>query len=443
MNKAKKIAWGLFRALVVLMVVFYAAAGALTLWFGRQVESKTRAIAARGEPISVADIAGGARGPGAAAFEAAMKQFTAVKVSDAEEEALATVASYTSEKPAPEDWAAARGAIEKLGPALDELSKAATTGEVSLGFGILSENSSSLETFRHIRRAVRTLSARALIRARDGDPSGAADDLVAALRVSRTASPRGAVIGALVRIACVNISCAGVRGCLQIGEFPDEQTRRLCSALDAAGLDELLPRAMLYERAVSHMSYQTMMRGDMDNQGKPLPAARRGLLWKLEMLPVRAMLYANESVSLDALALQSEQMRKPYREFRKSGKDGDIAGQLPWWAVLAKMTVPVFARAHAANDRCEATVEAVKTMLALERCRAANGSYPDTLADAQGFGCRFGDDPFSGKPFVYRRQGDGFLLYSIGDDLKDNGGKQAGKNTGQSGGTDVVWTMPK
>ncbi len=107
------------------------------------------------------------------------------------------------------------------------------------------------------------------------------------------------------------------------------------------------------------------------------------------------------------------------------------------------MTMPVFARARAAAGRCEATVEAVKAMLALERCRAANGSYPEMLAGAQGFGCRFGDDPFSGKPFVYRRQGDGYVLYSIGDDLKDNGGKQAGKNTGQSGGTDVVWTMRK
>ncbi|NLE61217.1 MAG: hypothetical protein GX616_22945 [Planctomycetes bacterium] len=103
----------------------------------------------------------------------------------------------------------------------------------------------------------------------------------------------------------------------------------------------------------------------------------------------------------------------------------------------------VNAPVRATAGRCEATVEAVKAMMALERCRAANGSYPDTLAGAQGFGCRFGDDPFSGKAFVYRRQGDGYVLYSIGDDLKDNGGKRASKKTGQSGGADMVWTMPK
>ena len=33
------------------------------------------------------------------------------------------------------------------------------------------------------------------------------------------------------------------------------------------------------------------------------------------------------------------------------------------------------------------------------------------------------DDPFSGKEFVYRRQGAGFRLYSLGPDLKDNKGQ--------------------
>jgi hypothetical protein len=31
-------------------------------------------------------------------------------------------------------------------------------------------------------------------------------------------------------------------------------------------------------------------------------------------------------------------------------------------------------------------------------------------------------DPFSGKPFHYRRAGTRYLLYSIGPVLKDNGG---------------------
>ncbi len=32
------------------------------------------------------------------------------------------------------------------------------------------------------------------------------------------------------------------------------------------------------------------------------------------------------------------------------------------------------------------------------------------------------DDVFSGRPFVYRRKGDGFVLYSVGPNLGDDGG---------------------
>lgn len=31
-------------------------------------------------------------------------------------------------------------------------------------------------------------------------------------------------------------------------------------------------------------------------------------------------------------------------------------------------------------------------------------------------------DPFSGQPLRYRAEGNGFVLYSLGEDQKDNGG---------------------
>lgn len=442
MKKAKRIAWWLFRAAMVLLVVFYAAAGAVTLWFGRQVESKTRAIAARGEPITVADIAGGARGPGAAAFEAAMKRFAAIKVSDREAEAVARLISQSGRQATPEDWSAGKAALPKLGPALDELGTARAAGEVSVGFDLSGDSDNSFKPLSEIRSAVRALAARAVVRTRGGDAPGATADLETALWVSQAPSPRGAMIGALVRIACVNLSCSGIQSCLRTEAFSNEQTRRLCEALDSATPDDLISQAMLYERAVSHMYFQMMLRGETDFGGNRLPGDKRGLVWKLETLPMRAMLYANESVALDAIGREVELMRKPYRELGNTRVETDVIEQMPRWAVLAKLLVPVFIRARAAADRGAATVEATKALLSLERYRTANGSYPSALAEGRMPGCEFGDDPFSGKPLVYRRQGDGFVLYSIGEDLKDNGGKRPPKDNRSAPGTDLVWAMP-
>jgi len=62
--------------------------------------------------------------------------------------------------------------------------------------------------------------------------------------------------------------------------------------------------------------------------------------------------------------------------------------------------------------------------LALEIGRAEQGRYPTRLESLVG---RYVEslplDPFSGKGLVYRRQGEGNVVYSIGPNLRDDGGR--------------------
>lgn len=51
-----------------------------------------------------------------------------------------------------------------------------------------------------------------------------------------------------------------------------------------------------------------------------------------------------------------------------------------------------------------------------------NGFYPDSLAGLQSVGWPVPLDYYTGQPLIYRRQGEGFMLYSVGPDLKDDGG---------------------
>jgi hypothetical protein len=39
-------------------------------------------------------------------------------------------------------------------------------------------------------------------------------------------------------------------------------------------------------------------------------------------------------------------------------------------------------------------------------------------------------DPFSGRAIIYRSQGTNWLLYSVGEDGVDDGGKRAGRSVG-------------
>ncbi len=66
---------------------------------------------------------------------------------------------------------------------------------------------------------------------------------------------------------------------------------------------------------------------------------------------------------------------------------------------------------------------------------AEHDSYPPTLDALKSADLpEIPTDPFSGKSLVYRTTGDGYLLYSVGFNLKDDGGVE---------GKDTLSTIPK
>jgi hypothetical protein len=78
-------------------------------------------------------------------------------------------------------------------------------------------------------------------------------------------------------------------------------------------------------------------------------------------------------------------------------------------------------------DRWRAMNRLLLTDLAIRKYSRTNGATPTALAqlipdylDAVPL------DPFSGQPLVYRLEGDDFVLYSVGKDRRDNGGRFGG-----------------
>jgi hypothetical protein len=78
---------------------------------------------------------------------------------------------------------------------------------------------------------------------------------------------------------------------------------------------------------------------------------------------------------------------------------------------------------------------------ALERYRLAGGQFPETLeALAPRFISAAPNDVIAGRPYQYRRAGDGqFILYSIGWNEKDDGGVPGKALFDQTQG-DWVWS---
>jgi hypothetical protein len=80
-----------------------------------------------------------------------------------------------------------------------------------------------------------------------------------------------------------------------------------------------------------------------------------------------------------------------------------------------------------------------QTAIALERFRAAHNSYPAALAElTPEFLKEPPTDPFDGQPLHYRKVAEGYQLYSIGPDLKDDLGKREVADKG-----DLVFAVVK
>lgn len=83
----------------------------------------------------------------------------------------------------------------------------------------------------------------------------------------------------------------------------------------------------------------------------------------------------------------------------------------------------VFEMAGVSQSRLMAELQLIRLSLALNEFHGANGRYPATLYElAATLGGAPPPDPFTGKLFLYRLQGDAYTLYSVGENRVDDGG---------------------
>jgi hypothetical protein len=114
--------------------------------------------------------------------------------------------------------------------------------------------------------------------------------------------------------------------------------------------------------------------------------------------------------------------------------------------VIEGMFIPALSGAVRKFALGQANVDLARVACALERYRIAHGSYPESLALlAPQWMETIPHDVINGQPLHYERTPDGrFLLYSVGWNETDDGGKVAlGKNGLDIQQGDWVWQVPK
>lgn len=110
-----------------------------------------------------------------------------------------------------------------------------------------------------------------------------------------------------------------------------------------------------------------------------------------------------------------------------------------WWLIR-----PARQRAEAKHKNIVTRLRLLTTELALRCYQSDQGRVPLRLEElVPKYLKRVPSDPFSGQPLVYRGQGTSWLLYSLGPDKVDDGGKPVGGNVwGQPNPGDLFFDAP-
>jgi len=100
---------------------------------------------------------------------------------------------------------------------------------------------------------------------------------------------------------------------------------------------------------------------------------------------------------------------------------------------LVEMFCPLSPRTVGIFARCRAGTDALITTLSVLRYKADKGQFPENLDElvSARYLKALRSDPFSGRPFAYKRVGEDFVLYSFGTNLEDDGGKLGLTTKGQ------------
>jgi hypothetical protein len=99
-------------------------------------------------------------------------------------------------------------------------------------------------------------------------------------------------------------------------------------------------------------------------------------------------------------------------------------GHLVGWFVVGPPTSwKPYENLHELHDRRIAIHRLLMTEFGIQRYQLAVGKLPDSLEALTPYLPQSPLDPFTGRAFNYRNNGESFLLYSVGPDGNDDGGQ--------------------
>jgi len=309
--------------------------------------------------------------------------------------------------------------------------------------------------FQETREAAMLLEIEGILHAENNEPDLAAKSATAALGIARSLSKEPTQISQLVRGACQRYTVSSLVRIINRTEFTDEQLAGLSRTLiEAEGIDGMT-RALVGERCVM-LTILKMSPTEMSRVLSLLAGLKQSsnFVSKLGAMKLALNKFAGLTdrsliILLDLFEDYIEASRLPVDDRREIiGKiDVRCREAAKRDSLLARLYIGNLSGIGERNLICIAQLRAARAALAIQRYRLANDRLPDTLDDlVPDYLDAVPIDPFDGEQLRYKKLEVGFVVYSIGEDKDDDGGKErypAGQKKRQPHECDITFIVER
>ena len=285
-----------------------------------------------------------------------------------------------------------------------------------------------------LRQGTRLLSYEALVYAEQGDGSRAIGSLRSSLAGGRHLAGKTSMTDFALSIGLDTLTLDALERVMSLIPIPENDALEMQGDLVTAEVPEALARMIDSEVCLgAWYTHQPRIVRARDLGGSPSG-------WQLQdMSGVSDLDLATYLGFLsDALAVAP----RPFPERIRAMRELDLVRRfeaVPKMYRLTRGLMPNLAYITEQDGKHVARLRAARAALAVERYRRTRGPLPETLSDlVPDFLDAVPQDPFDGEPLRYKRLDVGYVVYSVGPNEADDGGR-----TGLEEADDVPFTVAR
>jgi hypothetical protein len=297
-----------------------------------------------------------------------------------------------------------------------------------------------------------------LLAGESGDTANAAVAIENLLGMAHTLDKEPDLIAQLVRISFTAMAKESLERCLNITNLNRAELSELAPGFSAADKTNVMVRALIGERAINTPVFieasQTpeaakgLVEGAQTVGGFADPMLDFWLIHLPRFFEVTGfwdrdlLFYLNNmetNIALDHFA--PPRSLAAADNFKKAEKEVE---QNHYY--LSKLFLEALSSAVVKEAKNLAYLRVSIAAVAVERFRVAHGQLPQSLNDlVPQFLSAVPADPFDGKPLRYHRLAKGYVIYSVGADGQDDGGREkpADWKSGDKTNYDITFTVER